>query len=96
VGRWDDDEFAFVLVMESPAELTARCDAIAKVISLQDCKVGEKRFPLGCSGGVTMLGIPKESASVEEPLAAARAFMKKAKSSGKNQCLRLNSSRSAA
>lgn len=88
VGRLDGDEFAFVLVIETPQQLRSICDELARVLSLQDCRVGAKRFPLGSSGGIATIGVPAASASFEQHLATAQLLMRHAKSAGKNRCVR--------
>ena len=88
VGRWDGDEFAFLLVIETPQQLKSMGDELTRVLSLQDCRVGDKRFPLGCSGGIVSIGVPAPTASFDKHLGEAQSQMKQAKSTGKNRCLR--------
>ena len=89
VGRIDGDEFGFVLVNETPQQLQSIGDDLARALSLQECRVGTRSFPLGCTGGIVTVGVPSATvATFESHLAGARALMTQGKASGKNRCVR--------
>jgi diguanylate cyclase (GGDEF)-like protein len=86
VGRWEADEFAFVLVIETPQQLQSICDDVNRVLTLQECRVGDRKFPVSFSVGLRTVGVPPAGMSFNDYHLSAGELMKQAKTAGKNRC----------
>lgn len=86
-GRFGGDEFVFLLLAENAQQQEQMTQSLQKVLCKQECKIGEKRFPVSFSVGIQWLGTPDANANFEAELKRVDELMYKAKQAGKNRCI---------